>query len=263
MAKTVFVQGTPVPASWFNALNGGKFATGRDEDGEGALPYAVDTGAANAYVVTLAPALPAYITGMLIQFKAAAANTGASTININGLGAVAIKKRVNAALTANDIMANQIVTMVYDGTNFQLVSFPGPAGEIVGTTDAQTLSAKTLATPTITQPTIADFTSASHNHSGGVQGGKVSGQLGAWEAKSVNTVYYAATDGFIVTQNTSASGITEIYTDASNPPTTLRTVGDDPAGPGEGVCCPIKKGDYYKVANTDGTITIYWIPLGA
>lgn len=85
--------------------------------------YVADTGAANAYVVTLVPALGSYIAGQVVVFKAANANTTASTLNVNGLGAIAIKKYDGAtALVANDIKAGQIVAAVYDGTNFQMIS---------------------------------------------------------------------------------------------------------------------------------------------
>lgn len=109
----------PVANTWTNHRHRGTGA-----DGDGALDYAADTGAANAYVVTLSPALTAHVTGMPVRFKAAHANTGASTININGLGAVAIKKYSNTALNAGDIALGQIVEIVYDGTYYQLISLP-------------------------------------------------------------------------------------------------------------------------------------------
>lgn len=90
--------------------------------------YAPDTGAANAYVVTLSPALGAYTTGVLVQFKATNANTTASTVNVNGLGVKTIKKNDGATdLVANDIKIGQIVSLEYDGTNFQMVSPSGIA----------------------------------------------------------------------------------------------------------------------------------------
>ncbi len=131
MSKTTYVDGNPaegvagtiVTAEFLNTLNN-HYHTGRDVDGEGALAYAADAGAAGAYVVTLSPALPAYITGMPITFKATYANTGASTINVNELGTVAIKKLGSEDLAVGDILAGQIVTVIYDGTNFQLMAAP-------------------------------------------------------------------------------------------------------------------------------------------
>lgn len=49
----------------------------------------------------------------------------------------------------------------------------GLAGDIVGTTDTQTLSNKTLTTPTINVPTIGDFTNAAHDHRDADSGGAV------------------------------------------------------------------------------------------
>jgi hypothetical protein len=97
--------------------------------------YAADSGAANVYAVTLAPVPGAYAAGLQVTFKAANANTGASTLNVNGLGAEAIKKSGGAtALATGDILAGQIVSVVYDGTNFQIqTGLTGPAGATGGT----------------------------------------------------------------------------------------------------------------------------------
>ena len=49
------------------------------------------------------------------------ANTGASTLNINGLGAVNIAKNNVVPIIGGDIDANQQFIAIYDGTNFQLL----------------------------------------------------------------------------------------------------------------------------------------------
>lgn len=51
----------------------------------GSYLYAEDAGANDTYVITLVPAITAYTTGMRILFKAATSNTGACTLNVNGL----------------------------------------------------------------------------------------------------------------------------------------------------------------------------------
>jgi hypothetical protein len=94
--------------------------------------YVGDTGAANAYVITASPAATAYTTGQRFTFKAANANTGASTINVNGLGVKNITKNFNTALVANDILASQIVEIEYDGTEFQLMSPVGNNAQLAG-----------------------------------------------------------------------------------------------------------------------------------
>lgn len=86
------------------------------------LPYAADAQASDTYVITLSPAPTAYTAGMTISFKANTANTGAATLNVNSLGAKTIVKNYNVTLANNDIKANQIIEVVYDGTNFQMIS---------------------------------------------------------------------------------------------------------------------------------------------
>ncbi len=82
--------------------------------------YGADGGGSDAYAITLTPALNAYAVGQVFTFKANTANTGAATIAINGLAAKTIVKGVNTTLADGDIAAGQIVTIVYDGTNFVL-----------------------------------------------------------------------------------------------------------------------------------------------
>ena len=83
---------------------------------------ATDTGTANTYVIALSPAITAYAAGQEITFKAGAASTGASTLNVNTLGTKALKKLHDQDIASGDIEAGSIVTAVYDGTNFQVTS---------------------------------------------------------------------------------------------------------------------------------------------
>jgi len=84
--------------------------------------YAASSSGNDTYAITLAPAPAAYVTGMVIRFKADVANTGAATLNVNALGAKTIVKQYNITLGDGDIKANQLVEVIYDGTNFQLLS---------------------------------------------------------------------------------------------------------------------------------------------
>jgi hypothetical protein len=87
--------------------------------------YASDTGAANAYAVALSPAATSYVAGLDVAFKAANANTGASTLNVNSLGAKTVKKMYGGSLvdlSSGDISAGQIIKAKYDGTYFQVVA---------------------------------------------------------------------------------------------------------------------------------------------
>jgi hypothetical protein len=90
--------------------------------------YLADTGAANNYAVAPRPAITAYTNGLKITFQAANGNTGVSTLSVNGLAAKTIKKSVGTDLAAGDILANQILTVTYDGTNFQMSAGTGGGG---------------------------------------------------------------------------------------------------------------------------------------
>lgn len=82
--------------------------------------YAVASGSANAYTVTLNPAPTSYIEGMAIAVKINTDNTGASTINVNGLGAIPIKKPNGNDVSTGNLKAGSIYTLRYNGTNFIL-----------------------------------------------------------------------------------------------------------------------------------------------
>lgn len=94
----------------------------------------------NTYTATLSPA-PTYASGLTIRIKFTNGNTGASTINLNSLGAKGIKKNVSSDLASGDIPAGAIIEMVYDGTNFQAIGIftavGATWGSITGTLSTQ------------------------------------------------------------------------------------------------------------------------------
>lgn len=94
-----------------------------DEGLGGVSAYAADTGSANAHAIAPAPAITAYAAGQAFHFFAANANTGAATLNVNGLGGKAVQLNA-AALVSGAIGADDLVRVVYDGTQFQLPSLP-------------------------------------------------------------------------------------------------------------------------------------------
>lgn len=83
--------------------------------------YAADAGANDTYVITLANVPISYVTGQIFQFKANTANTGACTLNVNSLGALALKV-YGLDPRDNYIKAASFVTVIYNGTNFSILS---------------------------------------------------------------------------------------------------------------------------------------------
>lgn len=80
----------------------------------------VDAGTVNAIVITPTPALTEYTTRMLVVWHQTISNTGATTINISGLGVVSVVSVANAALASGDLVAGRVYVGIYDGTAVQL-----------------------------------------------------------------------------------------------------------------------------------------------
>lgn len=81
----------------------------------------VDTGVANAYVLTFDASFDSYADGIVIYFIAGNVNTGASTINVNGLGPVAITTQGGVALAGGEIVASQVTQIMYKSGAFVLL----------------------------------------------------------------------------------------------------------------------------------------------
>lgn len=81
--------------------------------------YVADTGVVNAYVVTLDPVPSAYRVGMTFDMVPSVVNTGASTVNVNGLGAKSILDANGSAVVAGALPITRTTRLVYDGTAFR------------------------------------------------------------------------------------------------------------------------------------------------
>ncbi len=92
--------------------------TSHEADDVNHISYAVATGSANTYAVTLNPVPTAYVDGMAICVKINVASTGASTLNVNGLGAKTILDSLGNAITSGGLKAGVPYTLRYNGTNF-------------------------------------------------------------------------------------------------------------------------------------------------
>jgi hypothetical protein len=92
----------------------------------------IDTGSANACLVAYSPAVTALTDGMVLWFKAAAANTGPATLNVNGLGAKPLVGGAHAALQGGEVIANGKCMVVYNATlaSFVLIECTGAAVQV-------------------------------------------------------------------------------------------------------------------------------------
>lgn len=85
------------------------------------------TGTANALLLDLPveSVIPSYVEGQRFIFKAGFENTGAVTVNVEGLGVKSIKKNGSDNLIAGDVKLGAVFELIYDGTNFQIVGGVG------------------------------------------------------------------------------------------------------------------------------------------
>lgn len=99
---------------------------------EGNLSYVVDTGVANAYVATYSPEITSLKDGMVLRFKAVNANTGASTLAVNGLAAYPILGGGNSVLQGGEIVAAGLCSVQWSASlsSFILQENAGGAKQI-------------------------------------------------------------------------------------------------------------------------------------
>jgi hypothetical protein len=74
----------------------------------------------NTLIGTSVPPYTSYVAGMTLSFIPVNTNTGAVTIDVDGLGAKNIFVGNASALTGSELVAGQIANLEYDGTRFQL-----------------------------------------------------------------------------------------------------------------------------------------------
>lgn len=116
MADTLFkdatstIPGTPLIAAWHNDVNADTYNT---------LSSVVGT---DTIVASGPVSLTAYASFQQFFFVPTGTNTGAATININGLGVKSITKNGATPLGAGDIVSGKTVLIAYDGTQFQLLN---------------------------------------------------------------------------------------------------------------------------------------------
>ena len=133
------------------------------------MNYFVPGGTSSAMTITPSPAFAALadLVGVPLKLKnGGVVNPGALTVNVNGLGAVAVKQLDGSALVAGVLPANCIFEIIYNGTDFLLT-----AG------GAQHSS--------ITQR-LQNFIIIADQKAAGTKGGTFTS--GAWRTRDLNTV---------------------------------------------------------------------------
>lgn len=187
------------------------------------VPYGVASGA-NAKAVALNPAPKALVEGMALSFKNATLNTGAVTLNVNGLGAKPVIKGNGGPVLSGNLKASSIYTVRYNGASFILQGEGGEYGNVTppdvvlgkifgtesglmtGTATVQTLGGKRWASGTIPRqtPRIVSglaFTprTIAMSMPGQTYGASYSAEEGGFNLATINNgLLKIETDGFLI-----------------------------------------------------------------
>ena len=185
---------------------------------DGSLTYLTSVSGTNTITATGPVGMAAYAAGQVFRFISAGANTGATTININTIGAKSIVKLNGSALVSGDIPSGAILSVAYDGTNFQLQSTLGVSSFSAGATG---LTPSTATTGAVTLAGVL---------------GKLNGGTGALTASitfvaratNVVTITTSGVHGFVTGDYVTVAAVTNTgfngnFTVASTPTTTSFT----------------------------------------
>lgn len=180
------------------------------------------TGVAGVDTITASvTGLAAYAAGQTFRFISAGANTGAVTLNVNAIGAKAITKQGTTALVAGDIASGVTVTVVYDGTQFQIINITGTvtltaltAGTVSTTGDATvgTTTANSARTLTVTNTNVGASASAGVTITS--DAGSISTSIGSSAAGATASIINSSTGVF----NIYTSGATVLQLGTNNTP---------------------------------------------
>lgn len=111
-----------------------------DDIAQGANTVGTESGSGNAFVVTMPTTRTAHNDADEVIFKATHANTGASTLQVDSLSPVALRRSDGTALLGGDIASGRFYAWRYDSTNSYYVCTYPPLGSTGGSVDFDTPS---------------------------------------------------------------------------------------------------------------------------
>lgn len=100
-----------------------------------ALPFFVDEGSTNSFLINPDPAITAYENGMVVFVRALNSNTGPSVLKLNNLSNVPLRKLGGTELDPDDIKIRSVFIAVYYEGVFHLVSGAGASSSAGGNTN--------------------------------------------------------------------------------------------------------------------------------
>lgn len=161
-------------------------------------------GTGDALTLTTTYGMTTFVLGQRIAFKATAANTGAATINVNGLGAKALVRQTGAALAAGDIVSGSIYEAIYDGTSFQIIGTI--SGEVAASVAAAAASAAAAAASASAASTSASQAATAKTNAETAETNAETAEANAEAAQAAAEAAQAAAEAAALPSQTSHSG---------------------------------------------------------
>ncbi|MGR3179818.1 MAG: hypothetical protein ACUZ8E_17400 [Candidatus Anammoxibacter sp.] len=160
-----------------------------------------DGGVADAYVLTAIGGFEkpvAYTDGMTVTFKVGNLNTGASTVDVAGIGAKAIVDSVGGALAGGELAADAYVTITFDDGNdrFELalgVTIVAASETVQGIIELATQVEVDAGTDTVRAITPATLAAAAGGGDSPLGGGYVSSRF-YWGGQETSATGFAGKD---------------------------------------------------------------------
>lgn len=172
--------------------------------------HAVAGGTANAITASVTPAPSALVDGMVVHLRVTTANTGAATLNLNGLGVKPIVRANGLALAPNDLVPAATMVLSYHAASGAWRALPSLASDvaIVAFARPTTVRFTTPGTNNWTVPVGVYSVRAEVWGAGGgsgVSSGGVAGQAGAAGGYAMRV--FDVQPGDILTCVTGAGGV--------------------------------------------------------
>jgi hypothetical protein len=131
-----------IPGDQYQNLDNTKVITAEPVFVRTDVQHYTTTSGTDTYTASLTPVLTSYIAGSSVTLNFGNTNTGASTININSLGAKSIITSDASALTGGELQG--IMTLIYNGTSYQILGGLGSGGLTLGKAYALNAGASNL-----------------------------------------------------------------------------------------------------------------------
>lgn len=140
-------------------------------------------GSATVVTATSSPLVTAYDAGQVYFLVPATTNTGATTLNVNSLGAKSVRTPDGDALAGGELIAGRVYPLVYDGTNLRMLTWPVLEGSATFNPASLADAAGETTTVTVTGAAVGDYVEVAFSNA--LQGITVTGWVSATNTVSV------------------------------------------------------------------------------